>query len=192
LSREPLSRLILQGAIGFAIGLTLWIAASRPYDDLLAAAAGPILRRIEPSVTWVRTVDARIAVDRTDLPSRTIQVEVRLFTFNMILLFTLFATNARPLSVRNLGRLAISWGILALTQVVAVTAAAESVFSHNFGNWSDAHYSGLATDASLAIAQGYMLVGGYAVVFALWWVTRGVEMVSRGDAETRRRERHNS
>ena len=63
---EPRSRLILRGAIGFAIGLTLWIAASRPYDDLIAAAAGPILRRIEPTVTWVRTVGPRIAVDRTD------------------------------------------------------------------------------------------------------------------------------
>ncbi len=127
---------------------------------------------IEPNVTWVRTVGRRIAVDRTDLPSHTIEVEARLFTFNVILLFTLFATNPRPFTRRNLGRLAISWGILALTQVVAVTAAAESVFSHNFGDWSDAHYSTFASDVALVISQGYMLVGGYAVVFALWWMTR--------------------
>jgi hypothetical protein len=165
--------LILKGAIGFALGLTLWIVARGPYDDLMAGVAGPILRRIEPSVTWVRTVDGRIDVDRTDLPSKTIHVEARLFTFNLIFLFTLFATNAGPVSRRNLARFAISWAILALTQALGVVAGAESVFSHTFGQWSDAHYSGLAADASLAIAQGYTLVGGYAIVFALWWIARG-------------------
>ncbi|MCU1348684.1 MAG: hypothetical protein JWO56_1714 [Acidobacteria bacterium] len=163
--------LLLRGAIGFAIGVAFWIGLRGPYHELIANVAGPILKKIEPAVTWVRPVGDRITIDRNDLP-RTVEIDVRIFTFNTILLFTFFAANRRTLSRRNLGFFALSFAVLALTQAIAVVAGAESLFSQGFGDWSDEHYSALASDVSLIVAQGYMLVGGYAVVFALWWLTR--------------------
>jgi len=167
--------MLLRGAIGFAIGLAFWIGVRAPYHELIANVASPILKRIEPAVTWVRPVGDRITVDRSDLP-RTVEIDVRIFTFNTILLFTLFAANRRTLSRRNLGFFALSFAILALTQAIAVVAGAESLFSQGFGAWSDEHYSAFASDVSLIVAQGYMLVGGYAIVFALWWATREAQI----------------
>ena len=163
--------MLLRGAIGFAIGLAFWLGLRAPYHELIANVASPILKRIEPAVTWVRPVGDKITVDRNDLP-RQVEIDVRIFTFNTILLFTLFAANRRTFSRRNLGFFLLSLAVLAVTQAIAVVAGAESLFSQSFGTWSDQHYSALASDVSLIIAQGYMLVGGYAVVFALWWVTR--------------------
>jgi len=163
--------MLLRGAIGFAIGLAFWLGLRAPYHELIAKMASPMLKTLEPAVTWVRPVGDRITIDRNDLP-RQVEIDVRIFTFNTILLFTLFAANRRTLSRRNLGFLALSLAVLAVTQAVAVVAGAESLFSQGFGTWSDEHYSALASDVSLIVAQGYMLVGGYATVFALWWLTR--------------------
>lgn len=165
--------LVLRGLIGFAIGVLLWTSLREPYHALLATIARPVLRQLEPAVTWVRPVGDRIVTDRSDLENgQNAKIDARLFTFNTILLFTLFATNARPLSRRNLGWLLLSMLILMVTHAIAVVAGTESVFSRSFGAWSDVHYSALATDVSLIIAQGYMLVGGYAIAFGLWWATR--------------------
>jgi hypothetical protein len=172
---ERRSVVALRAAVGFALGLGFWIGARGPYHDLLAAGAAPMLRLLEPAVSWVRPVGEKIFVDRTDLPGQNAQLDPRVFTFNLIILFTLFAANARALSRRNLGRFAIALAVLTVTHMIAIVAGAESVFSRAFGEWSDTHYSAFATDASLIVAQGYMLVGGYAVVFALWWALRGGE-----------------
>jgi hypothetical protein len=167
------SLVLLRGVIGFAIGLSLWIGLREPYHVLLAAICRPILQRVDPAVSWVRPVEEKIVSDRNDLPAgQNAKIDARLFTFNTILLFTLFATNAKPLSRRNLGWLLFSAAVLVLSHAVAVVAGTESVFSRGFGAWSDAHYSALTTDVSLIVAQGYMLVGGYAIVFGLWWATR--------------------
>ena len=163
--------MLLRGAIGFAIGLAFWLGLRAPYHELIANIASPILKQIEPAVTWVRPVGDRITVDRNDL-DRQVEIDVRIFTFNTILLFTLFAANRRTFSRRNLGFFVMSLAILAITQAIAVVAGAESLFAQGFGPWSDQHYSALASDVSLIVAQGYMLVGGYAIVFALWWLTR--------------------
>lgn len=163
--------MLLRGAIGFAIGLAFWLGLRAPYHEVIANIASPILKQIEPAVTWLRPVGDRITVNRNDL-ERPVEIDVRIFTFNTILLFTFFAANRRTLSRRNLGFFLLSLAILAVTQAIAVVAGAESLFSQGFGKWSDEHYSALASDVSLIIAQGYMLVGGYATVFALWWVTR--------------------
>ena len=163
--------MLLRGAVGFAIGLAFWLGLRAPYHELIANIASPMLKRIEPAVTWVRPVGDRITINRNDL-DRTVEIDVRIFTFNTILLFTLFAANRRALSRRNLGFFALSLAVLAVTQAIAVVAGAESLFAQGFGKWSDEHYSALASDVSLIVAQGYMLVGGYATVFALWWLTR--------------------
>lgn len=163
--------MLLRGAIGFAIGLAFWLGLRAPYHELIASIASPMLKQLEPAVTWVRPVGDKITIDRNDLP-RQVEIDARMFTFNTILLFTLFATNRRTVSRRNLGFFVLALAVLALTQAVAVVAGAESLFSQGFGDWSDAHYSALASDISLVVAQGYMLVGGYAVVFALWWATK--------------------
>jgi hypothetical protein len=163
--------MLLRGAIGFAIGVAFWLGLRAPYHELIANIASPILKKIEPAVTWVRPVGDYITINRNDL-DRTVEIDVRIFTFNTILLFTLFAANRRTLSRRNLGFFVLSLAVLALTQAIAVVAGAESLFSQGFGPWSDQHYSALASDVSLIVAQGYMLVGGYAIVFALWWMTR--------------------
>lgn len=164
--------MILRGAAGFALGLLIWIGARPLYNNFLSTVAAPVLRKFEPAVTWVRPVGDMIVADRNDLPRQNAQLDVRLFTFNTILLFTLFASNPAPLSRRNLSWLFLSGVIVSITHVIAVVAGAQSVFSHSFGAWSDAHYSALAADASLIFAQGYMLVGGYATAFGLWWSTR--------------------
>ncbi|MEO8036121.1 MAG: hypothetical protein ABI837_16920 [Acidobacteriota bacterium] len=172
--------LVLRGLIGFAIGVLLWTSLREPYHALLASMARPMLRQVDTAVTWVRPVGEKIVTDRSDLPAgQNVKIDARLFTFNTILLFTLFATNPRPLSRRNLGWLLFSMLILTLTHAIAVVAGTESVFSRSFGEWSDTHYSALATDVSLIIAQGYMLVGGYAVAFGLWWATRSAPELPR-------------
>lgn len=163
--------MLLRGAIGFAVGLAFWLGLRGPYHEAIANIASPMLKQLEPAVTWLRPVGDKITIDRSDLP-RQVEIDVRIFTFNTILLFTLFAANRRTFSRRNLGFFALSLVVLAITQAIAVVAGAESLFSQGFGTWSDEHYSALASDVSLIVAQGYMLVGGYAVVFALWWMTR--------------------
>jgi hypothetical protein len=167
-------RTALKAAIGFAFGLTVWIALSPAYDRAVAAGAEKLIRAFEqPDVTRLRQVeDGSILVNRIDFDPRSPRPGIRVYdlTFNFILLTTLFAAVPRPASDRNVGGFVGASLILTATHVLGVVAEVMSIYVARLGSWSQLNHSDLERHVWGVASHGYKLVFMFAVVFALWWV----------------------
>ncbi len=187
---------VAKAAVGFLLGILLWYSLSPAYDRLVAGAAEPLLHLLEePNVT--RLVPAEktrdVMVDRIDFPPKSKRPGVPLpdLTFNVILLFALFASSRQTFSTRNVTGLALSLGILLIVHILILVVAVESIYAVKLGPWSVANYGPFARNFWTGTEHFYRVVGMYGIAFALWWLFRpqGLQAGGRKSSGSSRRRR---
>ncbi len=175
--------LALRAALGFVLGLALWLSVTPAYDRLLADAAEPVLRLLErPAATRLYAEGRRIVVDRADFASRSERPSLPAddLTLNVILFLTLAATRRSLLKDRGVLALAAALGLLGLTHVAALVCAVKSLYATQLGEWSAANYRPLSRELWAAAAHFYRVAGCWAIAFGLWWGMLGRNV--RGEA----------
>ncbi len=163
----------LKFIVGLLAGITLWWRATPLYNRLLCAAAEPLLhvdRRFAGAVLVALERTARVTSSTTDLPMAYIPAD--LLTYNVILLFVLFAANDRALGRANMRAGAISLAVLFATHVGGLLISVESTYALRMGTWSTTFYSDFGQDVWLVLELFYRIVGMFGVVFACWWASR--------------------
>lgn len=169
-------RLALKAFAGFLVGLAVWTFLSPLYTRGIAASAEKVLHVFErPAVTDLRPAeDNYVTVDRKDFDPRSKRpgMAVHDLTFNVILLFALFAVSKRVFSDRNIGGFLLALLILALTHVLGTVIEVMSIYVAKLGMWSTVHYSAVERNVWGVANHFYRLVLMYAIAFALWWVFR--------------------
>jgi hypothetical protein len=166
-------RRLLKFSAGLALGVFVWWATVPTYLEVLARE-GVIVRvdsryRDIEMVTRGRSLFVRSQTGA--FPSITLPGDE--LTYNVILLFALFAMNPAPLRARNLRRFAISMLILLALHPIGVLISAESTYATRMGKWSDQHYGDFAANAWLILEMFWRLVGMMGAAFACWWVLGG-------------------
>jgi hypothetical protein len=164
-------RRLLKFAIGLVIGVCIWWWTVPAYLEVLARE-GAIVRvdsryRDIEMITRGRALFVRSATGA--FPSITLPGDE--LTYNVILLFALFAMNPSPLSARNLGRFALALLIVLALHPVGLLFSVESTYATRMGKWSDARYGDLAANAWVVLEMFWRLVGMFGVAFACWWAT---------------------
>lgn len=157
----------------FLAGIALWWKATPLYNRLLCAVAEQPLhidRRFAGALLVALERTVRVTSATTDLPMAYIPAD--LLTYNIILLFALFAINDRPLRLPNLRALAISLVVLFAAHVAGLLISVESTYALRMGTWSSVHYSDFGQDVWLGLELFYRIVGMFGVAFACWWVAR--------------------
>jgi hypothetical protein len=167
-------RRLLKFTAGLAIGVFVWWWTVPVYLELLARE-GVIVRadsryRDMEMITRGRSLFVRSATGV--FPSVTIPGDE--LTYNVILLFALFAMNPSPLSGRNLRRFAISMLVLLALHPIGLLITVESTYASRVGKWSETQYGNFAANAWLILEMFWRLVGMFGVAFACWWATSGV------------------
>jgi hypothetical protein len=178
---------------GFLIGLAVWWGAGDLYPRIIAPLAQPVLRATEqPPVTRLRPSEREVIVDRADFPARSARPGIPLhdLTFNVILLFALFATNRPLFSNRNVAMFGVALLALFATHVLALVVEVKSIYAMKLGAWSAAHYGSLSRNLWAGGAHFYRLVGMFGIAFLLWWLLRpGAEVARPAKRRVRRRKR---
>jgi hypothetical protein len=169
-------RVALKGFAGFLVGVAVWAMLSPLYDRLVGKGAESLIRAFEkPKVTHLRQApDGFTTVDRSDFDPRSKRpgISIRDLTFNVVLLFALFALSARVFSDRNIGGFLIALVILSLTHILGTVAEVMSIYVAKLGMWSTVNYSDFERNVWGVANHFYRLVLMYAVAFALWWIFR--------------------
>ena len=160
---------------GVSLGVALWWSCAAPYNELLCGLAEPLLRSTERSpVTRLRPVNGEIAIDRIDFRRGSARPALATghLTANIILLTALFATNRRPMSVRNLASFALAAMILVAIHILAVIANVKSIYAFDLGDWSARNYGPAARTFWESATNFYTLAGAFGSAFLLWWLMR--------------------
>jgi hypothetical protein len=185
----------VKGAAGFLIGLAVWSGLSVPYARLLASASAAAVRIGErPPVTSITAQGTLMVVDRSDFrrtpSSIRLAVESTDITFNVILLFALFAASGRTFSDRNVFGFLAAAAALSLAHVAAVVSFVEAHYAESFGAWSAMHYGYVARHLWSRAPYFYSVVGAYGFAVALWWLFRPLPQQGEGrPLDGRRRPR---
>ena len=183
MARHRALRTAARAALGFLLGLGVWLGVSEPYDGLLAFSAEPLMRLFEsPAVTRLKAEERVITVEREDFPPASPRPDVPApdLTFNVILLAALFAADRHPLWPRNMTRFLLAAGILVLVHLAALIAKVESIYAMDLGPWSAAHYGWFARNFWASFTHFYRVVGCFAAAFLLWWWLRPSEEEAGG------------
>jgi len=98
------------------------------------------------------------------VPTATIPADQ--LTYNMILFAALFA-----MRFRNALSFIASLFALIVTHVLSLALSVESTYAAQQGTWSTAHYSALAQQMWVGAEFWWRLVGMFAFVFVVWWLT---------------------
>jgi hypothetical protein len=158
--------------LGMIAGICLWVGAAEGYNVFLATTAQPLLkidRRFREAELVADGRAIRVAPhDTTALPPATLPADE--LTYNIIILFALFAANPQPWRARNLRNLAISLAPVALTHILTLLISIESTYANRLGNWSEAHYGSAAMNSWLMAELFMRVVGMFGVAFGCWWV----------------------
>jgi len=160
-------------ALGFAIGLGLWLLFSRPYERLVAPAAEAVLRLMEhPAVTRLDSPGGEFIVRRSDFPPASARPGLPApdLHFNFVLLVALFGFDRRPWRGDRVGRLLLASAGLFAVHVAALVFQVESVYATGLGAWSAAHYGALSRNFWAGGFHFYQIAGRFAAPFALWWL----------------------
>ena len=182
----------LRALAGFALGLAWWVAFSPSYARLLATTAEPLLRMGEsPAVTRLVPDGKNIIVERSDFPRRSARPELQPedLTFNIILLTTLFAMNAKPWSTKNIARFLSATAFMFVTHVAALFLTIKSIYAIQLGPWSLAHYGYYSRSFWSGAAHFYRLVGLYAIAFGFWWLLRPEQATTKAPTSKKRKRR---
>ncbi len=107
--RTP-GRAAVRLAIGFLIGVALWVGLSLVYERTLAAGAETLLRWTEwPAVTRLEARRGEILIERNDFPPAAPRpgLPAADIHFNFVILVALFALASKPWRGEWLGRFAL-------------------------------------------------------------------------------------
>jgi len=182
-------RLAVKAFAGFLAGLALWALLSPLYNRGIAAAAEKTMHVFErPAITELRPAeDNYVTVDRRDFDPRSKRPAIALhdLTFNVILLFALFAASKRTFSDRNIGGFLAALAILSLTHILGTIIEVMSIYVGKLGMWSTVHYGPVARNVWGVLNHFYRLVLMYAIAFALWWALR--DAATAGVAKKKKR-----
>jgi hypothetical protein len=173
--RKNLWFALAKGAVGFFVGLALWLALSSPYASLMASLSEPLIRITEkPAVTRLIPRETELTIDRSDFPRGAPRpgLALRDLTFNIILLTTLFAVNRKPLADRNVLGLLYASLALVVVHVAAVVANVQSIYALRLGPWSARNYGAVARNFWGGGAHFYTVIGVFGAAFVLWWLFR--------------------
>ncbi len=171
----------IRALLGFGLGLTFWSLFSPQYDQFLAAAAERVMRTFQRAdVTRLNPEGDYVRVDRTDFSPRSPHptLPVRDLTFNFLILTTLFASEQRPWSDRNVIGFALAAAALTITHVGALITDVMNIYVARLGPWSFSHYGALARNFWGVLDHAYRLVLMYAIAFGLWWVFRARDIAA--------------
>jgi hypothetical protein len=163
----------LKSIAGLLAGIALWWKATPLYNRLICAVAEQLIhvdRRFAGALLVAVERTVRVTSATTDLPMAYIPAD--LLTYNIILLFVLFAANERALGLANLRAGAISLAVLFVTHVAGLLISVESTFALRMGTWSSTYYSDFGQDVWLVLELFYRIVGMFGVAFACWWTAR--------------------
>jgi hypothetical protein len=184
-------RVALRALAGFVAGVVLWMLLSPLYDRVIGAGAQAVLRAFEnPKVTRLTLAEDNFTtVNRSDFDPRSKRpgIGIRDLTFNIVLLFALFAASARPFSDRNIGGFLVSCAALALTHILAVVIEVKSIYAAKLGMWSTVNYSDFDRNLWGVLNHSYRLVLMYAIAFALWFALRDTSSAAAPAKKKRRR-----
>jgi hypothetical protein len=163
---------------GLALGIALWWIATPAYNRLLCAATEPLLhidRRLAAAalVPQERSV---FVTSSTPLPTATIPADQ--LTYNVILLFALFAAEGPATRGAYMRALAIAALILIAAHCITLVIAIESTYAARQGAWSELHYGEAAASFWLTAELVMRIVGMFGVVFASWWALAHSKSVS--------------
>lgn len=180
--RPPAWKQVLKALAGFCVGLALWLGFSAPYRAAVMAPAEVILNVTEsPDITeLIPNEGTGVIVNRTDFPPDSPRPVVPLndLTFNVILLFALFAISKSAFSNTNVAGLGVSLLVLWGTHVAALIIRVKKIYSLQLGAWSEFHYGVFSRNLWGSLDHFYRLVAMYAIAFALWWLLRGENRTS--------------
>lgn len=157
---------------GLAAGIVVWWKLAPLYNELLAVVVQPLLHVdgrfagavLVPMARMIRVTSSTV-LPVADIPADQL-------TYNVILLFALFATNDHPLRLSNLRKVALSLAILFVAHVLGLFTSIESTYALRMGEWSAAQYGAFGQNVWLALELFYRVVGMFGVVFGCWWATR--------------------
>lgn len=174
--RKYASRALLNGAIGFSLGLAVWYGLSEPYTRLLAALSESAIRVAErPAVTRITPQGTLMAIDRSDVPpsaSGQPGVASTDITFNFILLMTLFAARRGAFSDRNVSGFAGAALLLVFVHIAAVVAFVQMFYVEAYGESVASRYGTVARHFWGSAPYFYGIIGVYGSAVALWWLLR--------------------
>lgn len=182
---------LLKGAAGFALGLTLWLAAGPAYHSIVAIATEQVFQLAEnPNVTQLQPSGNDAILNRADFDSRSPrpQIPIRDLTFNVILLLTLLAAAGPPLTLRHGGRWIAALFALFAVHVAALTAKVMTLYVLRLGAWSQANYGSFERNFWSGADHFYRFIGIYAAAFVIWWIAR-VDETDREPKPARPRRR---
>jgi hypothetical protein len=189
--RKNLFPIALKGAIGFLVGLAVWGGLSVPYTRVLASLSEIAIRAGERGALTYITPDGTVMiVDRSDLPrsptSPRLGIESTDITFNIILLFALFAASSRTFSDRNVFGFAGAAVSLIFVHVAAALSFVKAYYATALGPWSTSRYGAVAQYLWGAAPYFYSVVGVYGFAVALWWLFRPLSDRATQEARTPR------
>lgn len=193
MQRQPAWKLSLKVLGGLLAGLALWIGFSPFYRGAVMGPAELVLNLSEsPDITELHPDEDRgIIVNRTDFPPESPRPGVALhdLTFNVILLFALFALSRPAFSNANIGGLGLALVALWLTHVIALVVHIKKIYALQLGPWSVANYGAFSRNFWGSLEHFYRIVGLYAIAFALWWLLRGENWANLRQRKRSRRKR---
>src|SRR5688572_11154193 len=155
-------RSALRFIAGAIVGAFLFVWAGDAYHAVLARVTEPVvnidsrLRHAEVRATGGTAV-SRGDDEEPSLPRILIPVDQ--LTYNVVLLFGLFATNAAFWRRKALARFAAALLALFIVHVFALAVSIEATYAARVPGWSDAHYSPVGQDFWSAAEYAYRLAG---------------------------------
>jgi len=123
-------------------------------------------------MTRLRPVNGAMMIDRADFRREAARPALATghLTANIILLTALFATNRRPIAIRNLSGFVFAAIILLIVHVLAVIVNVKSIYAFDLGEWSARNYGPAARTFWESATNFYTLAGGFGSAFLLWWL----------------------
>jgi hypothetical protein len=157
--------------VSLVIAGVLWALLRPALGSAVTGLAEVLIRAYEyPRVTRLNVGEGRVRVERSDfrVGSKIPTLPLTEVHFNTVVLLALFLALERPFSRRRLERLVMGWSVLLLTQTLNLVFHVKTLYAIGLGEWSEAHYSGLAQNL-FAYGQYFTdLPGRFAFPFLIW------------------------
>jgi hypothetical protein len=160
---------LLKFSAGMALGFALWAGMQPAYLELLAREAAIIrIDRRYADIEMITRGRALFVRSATGVfPPITLPADE--LTYNVILVFALFAINDGTFTTRNMKRFALALLIVLVLHPVGLLISTEATYATRVPPWSEKHYGDIAANVWSALETFWRLVGMFGVVFAVWW-----------------------
>lgn len=155
--------------LGAFVAFLVWWYAALFYDGALAFAAERILQFDQ------RLCNAHLVADERKVEvaphlcvAPKVEIPADQLTYNMILFGALFA-----MRFRNFQSFLAALFVLVVSHILSLALSIEATYAGHAGGWSDRHYGPLEQDFWVGAEFWWRIVGMFALVFIMWWLTLG-------------------